>query len=76
MEEKFGTIVFRQNFDSGNFGCVEKVENSNEEDLLEFKIWTRPDCAGTHQENGNRTWFHFRYGSDTGISEFNYLSTN
>ncbi|CAH8848849.1 unnamed protein product [Trichobilharzia szidati] len=25
----------------------------------EFKIWTKPDCAGTIYENGNRTWFYF-----------------
>ncbi len=24
-----------------------------------FRIWTRPDCAGTEFENGNRTWFYF-----------------
>ena len=24
-----------------------------------FKMWTRPDCAGTKFENGNRTWFYF-----------------
>lgn len=26
-----------------------------------FKIWTRPDCAGTVYENGNRTWFYFGF---------------
>lgn len=25
----------------------------------EFNLWTRPDCAGTEFENGNRTWFYF-----------------
>ncbi|KAK4471692.1 hypothetical protein MN116_005096 [Schistosoma mekongi] len=25
----------------------------------EFRIWTRPDCAGTEYVNCNRTWFHF-----------------
>lgn len=24
-----------------------------------FQLWTRPDCAGTEFENGNRTWFFF-----------------
>lgn len=24
-----------------------------------FNMWTRPDCAGTEFENGNRTWFYF-----------------
>ena len=60
MEERFGPIAFRCNFDSGNFGMIEKVQN-NESDTLHFKIWTKPDCAGTPFENGNRTWFHFRY---------------
>ena len=26
-----------------------------------FKMWTRPDCAGTKFENGNRTWFYFGF---------------
>ena len=32
-----------------------------------FRIWTRPDCAGTEFENGNRTWFYFgfKYGGTT-----------
>lgn len=59
MEERFDSVVFRSNFDSGNFGTVEKI-NNNQEDLLEFKVWTKPDCGGTQYENGNRTWFHFR----------------
>ncbi|KAH8877134.1 Cytosolic carboxypeptidase-like protein 5 [Schistosoma japonicum] len=25
----------------------------------EFRIWTRPDCAGTEYVNCNRTWFYF-----------------
>ena len=60
MEERFGPVVFRSNFDSGNFSSVERVNNPGEDDVLEFKIWTKPDCAGTPYENGNRTWFHFR----------------
>ena len=36
-----------------------------------FRIWTRPDCAGTEFENGNRTWFYFgfRGGPSTGIDD-------
>jgi len=22
-------------------------------------VWTKPDCAGTEFENGNRSWFYF-----------------
>ncbi|CAH8561604.1 unnamed protein product [Schistosoma rodhaini] len=25
----------------------------------EFRMWIRPDCAGTAYANGNRTWFYF-----------------
>ncbi|XP_029902487.1 cytosolic carboxypeptidase-like protein 5 isoform X2 [Myripristis murdjan] len=25
----------------------------------EFNVWTQPDCAGTENENGNRSWFYF-----------------
>ncbi|XP_026322040.1 cytosolic carboxypeptidase-like protein 5 isoform X3 [Hyposmocoma kahamanoa] len=31
----------------------------NETPDYEFNLWTRPDCAGTEFENGNRTWFYF-----------------
>ena len=26
-----------------------------------FRTWTRPDCATTEFENGNRTWFYFGF---------------
>lgn len=26
---------------------------------LEFNVWTKPDCADTPVENGNRSWFYF-----------------
>ncbi|KAI3364514.1 hypothetical protein L3Q82_011301, partial [Scortum barcoo] len=25
----------------------------------EFNVWTQPDCGGTENENGNRSWFYF-----------------
>lgn len=25
----------------------------------EFRMWIKPDCAGTAYANGNRTWFYF-----------------
>ncbi|CAH8619622.1 unnamed protein product [Dicrocoelium dendriticum] len=38
---------------SGNVRVIElKVD-------YDFKVWTKPDCADTPFENGNRTWFHF-----------------
>ncbi|XP_052749230.1 cytosolic carboxypeptidase-like protein 5 isoform X2 [Galleria mellonella] len=66
-----GGFYFIHNFDSGNLGHVERVPteliapsvnpktNANETPDYEFNLWTRPDCAGTEFENGNRTWFYF-----------------
>lgn len=44
--------------------CSEVCNNTNKSGLsdtieIEFNIWTKPDCAGTEFENGNRTWFYF-----------------
>ncbi|CAG9795339.1 unnamed protein product [Diatraea saccharalis] len=66
-----GGFYFIHNFDSGNLGHVERVPteliascinpktNTAETPDYEFNLWTRPDCAGTEFENGNRTWFYF-----------------
>lgn len=66
-----GGFYFIHNFDSGNLGHVERVPteliapsvnpktNLSETPDYEFNMWTRPDCAGTEFENGNRTWFYF-----------------
>ncbi|KAK7907149.1 hypothetical protein WMY93_015761 [Mugilogobius chulae] len=39
----------------------------------EFNVWTQPDCAGTEQENGNRSWFYF---SVRGVSSGKLLKIN
>ncbi|KAF4114998.1 hypothetical protein G5714_005221 [Onychostoma macrolepis] len=68
MEFRFGSIVFSSRFDSGNLGRVDRVERSEPsasapppqpQPDYEFNVWTRPDCASTEFENGNRSWFYF-----------------
>ncbi|GBP50421.1 hypothetical protein EVAR_30129_1 [Eumeta japonica] len=68
---KCGGFYFIHNFDSGNLGHVERVPTeliapsvnhktgALETPDYEFNLWTRPDCAGTEFENGNRSWFYF-----------------
>ncbi|XP_073694139.1 cytosolic carboxypeptidase-like protein 5 [Garra rufa] len=73
MEFRFGSIAFSSRFDSGNLARVERVDrsepdgesgrpaNASAQPLpdYEFNVWTKPDCASTEFENGNRSWFYF-----------------
>lgn len=83
--------VFHSNFDSGNLGKVEAVvptgvskcscsssESISEVPDFEFNVWTRPDCAGTEFENGNRTWFYFgmRGGQPFSTVRINIVNLN
>nr|CAI5846643.1 unnamed protein product [Callosobruchus analis] len=66
-------FVFYNKFDSANLAKVEYIpQDSNTTDETsksmipdtydaEFNVWTKPDCAGTPYENGNRTWFYFGF---------------
>ena len=38
---------------------TEDEDEANNSSDPEFNMWTKPDCAGTEFENGNRTWFYF-----------------
>lgn len=58
ITKTIGEITFNSNFDSGNLDRVEECHNSSP-DVVEFKLWIAPDCAGTGYENGNRSWFYF-----------------
>uniref|UniRef100_A0A8C5L2C2 Cytosolic carboxypeptidase-like protein 5 n=1 Tax=Jaculus jaculus TaxID=51337 RepID=A0A8C5L2C2_JACJA len=44
----------------------------------EFNVWTRPDCAETEFENGNRSWFYFsvRGGTQGKLIKINIMNMN
>eukprot|EP00736_Rhodelphis_marinus_P007140 Rmarinus@m.3740 len=50
-------VTFSGRFDSGNLARAEHVQNS--EFMHEYRVWTRPDAAGTANETTFRTWFYF-----------------
>ncbi|VEN41263.1 unnamed protein product [Callosobruchus maculatus] len=68
-------FIFYNNFDSANLAKVEYIPQDanlsapvrasktmvNDTYDAEFNMWTKPDCAGTPFENGNRTWFYFGF---------------
>nr|XP_015203938.1 PREDICTED: cytosolic carboxypeptidase-like protein 5 isoform X2 [Lepisosteus oculatus] len=44
----------------------------------EFNVWTKPDCAETEFENGNRSWFYFsvRGGTPGKLIKINVMNMN
>ncbi|RXM99038.1 Cytosolic carboxypeptidase-like protein 5 [Acipenser ruthenus] len=44
----------------------------------EFNVWTKPDCAETQFENGNRSWFYFsvRGGAPGKLIKINVMNMN
>ncbi|KAM9316913.1 cytosolic carboxypeptidase-like protein 5 [Gastrophryne carolinensis] len=62
---------------NGNGGSVAFGSLSQIPDY-EFNVWTRPDCAETEYENGNRSWFHFsvRGGAPGKLIKINIMNMN
>ncbi|XP_078069167.1 cytosolic carboxypeptidase-like protein 5 isoform X1 [Mustelus asterias] len=44
----------------------------------EFNVWTKPDCAETEFENGNRSWFYFsvKGGIPSKVIKINIMNMN
>ncbi|XP_063771002.1 cytosolic carboxypeptidase-like protein 5 isoform X2 [Pseudophryne corroboree] len=63
---------------SGNGGISNVFGSSSSIPDYEFNVWTRPDCAETEHENGNRSWFYFsvRGGAPGKLIRINIMNMN
>ncbi|XP_054978610.1 cytosolic carboxypeptidase-like protein 5 isoform X4 [Sorex araneus] len=62
----------------GAAGGVAAPASSLSSPDYEFNVWTRPDCAETEFENGNRSWFYFsvRGGTPGKLIKINIMNMN
>ncbi|KAF4516919.1 hypothetical protein B566_EDAN008008, partial [Ephemera danica] len=90
MEVECEGFTFTSKFDGANLAQVEYVPKNKSAsggkatpgapDVpdYEFNLWTKPDCAGTEFENGNRTWFYFgiKGGPPFALVKLNIVNLN
>ncbi|KAM3910300.1 cytosolic carboxypeptidase-like protein 5 [Leptodactylus fuscus] len=63
---------------SSNGGSGAGTGGSSPAPDYEFNVWTKPDCAETEYENGNRSWFYFsvRGGAPGKLIKINIMNMN
>lgn len=63
---------------SSNGGSGAGFSCSSPSPDYEFNVWTKPDCADTEYENGNRSWFFFsvRGGAPGKLIKINIMNMN
>lgn len=55
-----GSLTFASDFECGNMDRVEMLDFSQEGTVEnEYVVTVAPDCAGTEDENNNKSWFYF-----------------
>ncbi|XP_006880663.1 PREDICTED: cytosolic carboxypeptidase-like protein 5 [Elephantulus edwardii] len=59
-------------------GAAASISSFSSSPDYEFNVWTRPDCAETEFENGNRSWFYFsvRGGIPGKLIKINIMNMN
>ncbi|XP_075391635.1 cytosolic carboxypeptidase-like protein 5 isoform X1 [Tenrec ecaudatus] len=64
--------------EGGGGGAAAPISSNASCPDYEFNVWTRPDCAETEFENGNRSWFYFsvRGGTPGKVIKINIMNMN